>query len=134
MSIDAANLIKAAVPEAEGRSARIISQNVSDHRDPNFLSKDFPRKPPKLYLTAESDEFDAVTISEWQAEGFDVEYLPMGNGGDEYLQKLRGLRGNEMSSFEIFGIVGKLENAIQRPVEKANVNRDSIRRCCRHVP
>ncbi|KAK0756252.1 hypothetical protein N5P37_011167 [Trichoderma harzianum] len=105
MSIDAANLIKAAVPEAEGRSARIISQNVSDHRDPNFLSKDFPRRPPKLYLTAESDEFDAVTIAEWQAEGFDVEYLPMGNGGDEYLQKLRGLRGNEMSSFEIFGIV-----------------------------
>jgi hypothetical protein len=105
MSIDAANLIKAAVPEAEGRNVRIISQNVSDHRDPNFLSKDFPRQPPKLYLTAESDEFDTITIAEWQAEGFDVEYLSMGNGGDEYLQKLRGLRGNEMGSFETFGIV-----------------------------
>jgi hypothetical protein len=107
MNINAANLIKAAVPESEGRNARIISQNMSDFRDPNFLSSDFPRKSPKLYLTAESDEFDAVTIAEWRAEGFDVEYLPMGNGGDEYLQKLRGLRGNQTSSFETFGIIGK---------------------------
>jgi hypothetical protein len=108
MNLNTAELIKAAVPEAEGRNARIISQNVSDNRDPNFLSSDFPRNPPKLYITAESDEFDAVTFAEWQAEGFDVEYLPMGNGGDEYLQKLRGLRGNQtISAFETFGIIGK---------------------------
>lgn len=117
MNIDAAKLIKATFPESEGRNARIISQNVSDHRDPNFLSKDFPRRPPKLYLTAESDEFDAVTIAEWQAEGFDVEYLAMGNGGDEYLQRLRGLKGNETTSFETFGIVGKLPHVNQEPKE-----------------
>ncbi|TFA98385.1 hypothetical protein CCMA1212_009887 [Trichoderma ghanense] len=105
MSIDTAKLVKAAVPEAEGRNARILSQNVSDHKDPNFLSQDFPRQPPRLYITAESDDFDPVTIAEWQAEGFDVQYLPMGNGGDEYLRKLKGLRGNETSTFETFGIV-----------------------------
>lgn len=106
MSIDTAKLIKAAVPEAEGRNARILSQNVSDYKDPSFLSQDFPRQPPRLYITAESDDFDAVTIAEWQAEGFDVRYIPMGNGGDEYLKKLKGLRGNETATFETFGIVG----------------------------
>ncbi|KAM0512099.1 hypothetical protein ACHAPE_009247 [Trichoderma viride] len=106
MNVNTAGIIKAAYPEAEGRNARIISQNAQDNRDPNFLSSDFPRNPPKLYITAESDEFDAVTFAEWQAEGFDVEYLPMGNGGDEYLQKLRGLRGNQtISAFETFGII-----------------------------
>jgi hypothetical protein len=107
MNMDTAKLIKAAVPEAEGRNARILSQNVSDHKDPNFLSQDFPRQPPRLYITAESDDFDAVTIAEWQAEGFDVQYLPMGNGGDEYLKKLKGLKGNETTTFETFGIVGE---------------------------
>ncbi|RFU81362.1 hypothetical protein TARUN_845 [Trichoderma arundinaceum] len=104
MNVSAANLIKAAVPESEGRNVRILSQNVSDHRDPDFLSKDFPRGPPKLYLTAESDDFDSVTIAEWQAEGFDVEYLPMGNGGEEYVQMLRKL-GGKTSSFGSFGII-----------------------------
>ncbi|KAL7781561.1 hypothetical protein V8C37DRAFT_398153 [Trichoderma ceciliae] len=105
MNVNVAKLIKDAVPASNGRNARIISQNMSNYRDPNFLSKDFPLRPPKLYLTAESDEFDAVTLAEWQAEGFDVQYLPMGNGGDEYLQMLRGLRGNQTSCFETFGIV-----------------------------
>lgn len=107
MSVNAANLIKAVVPESEGRNVRILSQNMSDYRDPNFLSSDFPRGPSKLYITAESDDFDSLTISEWQAEGFDVEYLPMGAGGDEYVQKLRGLKGNQTTSFETFGIIGE---------------------------
>lgn len=107
MNIDVPKIIKAAVPEAEGKNARIISEHGPNHRDPNFLSKDFPRAPPKLFLTAETDDFDPLTIAEWRDEGFDVEYLPMGNGGNEYREKLRALSRRKMDPCETFGIVGK---------------------------
>lgn len=107
MNIDVPKLVKAAVPEAEGRNARIISENHPNHRDPAFLSKDFPHSPPKLYLTAESDDFDPLTLAEWRDEGFNVEYMPMGNGGDEYRNKLRTLSKKKMDPCQTFGIVGE---------------------------
>ena len=64
MDVNIPDLIKAAVPESEGKNVRILSSNGPDHRDPGFLSKDFPHSPPKLYLTAEEDEFDPVTIAD----------------------------------------------------------------------
>lgn len=107
MNINVPDLVKAAVPEGEGRNVQIISQNGSDSRDPGFLSSNFPRSSPKLYLTSESDDFDEITLAEWQDEGFDVEFLSMGNGGDEYLGKLRALGKKGMGPGEKFGIVGK---------------------------
>ncbi|KAH7128863.1 hypothetical protein EDB81DRAFT_950677 [Dactylonectria macrodidyma] len=105
MNINIPNLIQAAVPESEGRNARIISDNRPSHRDPGFLSRGFPRSPPKLYLTAESDDFDDLAFAEWRDEGFDVEYIPMENGGDEYLRKLRALSRKNMGPCERFGII-----------------------------
>ncbi len=99
------NIIKAAVPE--GRNARIISSCGPNYRDPGFLSKDFPRSAPKLYVTAESDDFDELTLAEWRDEGYDVEYIPMGSGGDSYVEKLRGLSRKKMGPCEAFGIVGR---------------------------
>lgn len=107
MNIDIPNLVEAALPESRWRNARIISDSGSSYRDPRFLSRDFPRSRPKLYLTAESDEFDELTLTEWQDEGFDVEYIPMGNGGDEYRRKLRSLSRGNMGPCETFGIIGK---------------------------
>ena len=103
---DIPNLVKAAVPESKGRNVRIISDNRPSHRDPGFLSKDFPRSPPKLYVTAEDDDFDELTLAEWRDEGFDVEYIPMGNGGEEYRQKIRSLSKRKMDPCTTFGIVG----------------------------
>ena len=40
-----------------------------------FLSNNFPHNPPRLYITAESDDFDDLTLQEWQDEGFDVGYV-----------------------------------------------------------
>ncbi|KAH7142908.1 hypothetical protein B0J13DRAFT_476291 [Dactylonectria estremocensis] len=111
MNINIPNLIKAAVPESEGRNARIISDNGPNHRDPGFLSSGFPRASPRLYLTAESDDFDDLAFAEWRDEGFDVEYIPMENGGDEYLRKLRALSRKNMGPCETFGIVAYGEAA-----------------------
>ncbi|KAK1447937.1 dienelactone hydrolase [Colletotrichum melonis] len=107
MNIDIPKLVKAAVPDSEGRNARIVSDNWNRpvHRDPNFLSKDFPRGRPKLYISAESEEFDQLTLDEWRDEDFDVEYLPMGGNAKEYRDKLRSLSKTNMGPCETFGIV-----------------------------
>jgi hypothetical protein len=104
--MDMANLIKSAVPDAEGRNVRVLSQNGPNHRDSNFLSSDFPRGMPKLYITAEQDDFDELTVTEWRDEGFDVEYFSMESQGNEYLQKLKDLSREKMGPCEKFGIVG----------------------------
>jgi hypothetical protein len=106
MNVNIPGLAKAVVPDA-GRNVRIISDNRPNHRDPGFLSNDFPRSLPRLCFTAESEDFDELTLAEWRDEGFNVEYLAMGNGGDEYRQKLRVLSRRGLGPCETFGIIGK---------------------------
>lgn len=110
MNINIPNLIKSAVPEAEGRNVQILSDNRSNYRDGNFLSGDFPRNPPKLYITGENDDFDEVTFAEWRNEGFDVEYISMESCGDGYLKKIKSLSREKMAPCEKFGIVGMLSS------------------------
>lgn len=106
------------LPErARGKNAVVLSQNTrgtgtGNHNDPNFLSDDFPRNRPKLYFTAESDDFDALTLAEWREEGFDVEYVPMGDvdgddGGEDYVRRLDRLGKRNLGPCETFGIVGE---------------------------
>ncbi|KAF5002021.1 hypothetical protein FGRMN_632 [Fusarium graminum] len=111
MNINIPNLIKSAVPEAEGRNVQIISDNRTNHRDQNFLSGDFPRNPPKLYITGENDDFDETTLTEWRNEGFDVEYISMESCGDGYLKKIKLLSREKMAPCEKFGIVAYDEAA-----------------------
>lgn len=113
--MDLSNLIKSNVPEAKGRNVRVLSQNGSNlaggggiHRDADFLSDDFPRGAPKLYITAEEDDFDEASQQAWRDEGFDVEYFSMAeckNRDGGYLQKLRDLSAETMGPCEKFGIV-----------------------------
>lgn len=63
---------------------------------------------PKLYITAETDDasqFDQKTLKYWHEEGFDIEYIPFGNGGVEYVNVLKSLRVG-LGMGEAFGIVG----------------------------
>jgi hypothetical protein len=53
-----------------------------------FLSSDFPHPPPKLYITAEDEDFDELTLQEWRDEGFNVTYLAMGEGGRKFADRL----------------------------------------------
>lgn len=111
MPLDIADLIKAAVPDAENRNVRLESENMnhsSNHRDTNFLSKDFPRSAPKLFITGDNDDFDEVTLAEWRAEGFDVEYFSMESCGNGYLQKLQSLSKEKIGFCEKFAIIGKM--------------------------
>jgi hypothetical protein len=111
MTLNVADLVKAAVPDAENRNARLESENMnlsSNHRDTNFLSKDFPRSAPKLFVIGENDDFDELTLAEWRAEGFDVEYFSIESCGKEYLQKLQSVSTKKIGFCEKFGIIGKI--------------------------
>ncbi|XDG09815.1 hypothetical protein ABKA04_009430 [Annulohypoxylon sp. FPYF3050] len=106
MEINLPGIIDAAMPNRGDRNIGIISSNNSlNHNDPGFLSNDFPHSPPKLYITAESDDFDLVTVSEWRDEGFNVEYIAMGDGGNEYRTKIESLSRANLGPCETFGIV-----------------------------
>lgn len=58
-----------------------------------------------LYITAEDAEFDMETLKAWRDEGFIVEYIPLGNGGKQYVQTLHRL-GEKMGIGERYAIVG----------------------------
>ncbi|KOS19954.1 hypothetical protein ESCO_005796 [Escovopsis weberi] len=109
MNVDVPELIKSMVPgDSEGRTARIISDRNVNYRDHHFLASDFPRAAPKIYLTAEDDDFDPETLADWRNEGFDVEYFPMGNDTEAYNRALRDLSKVERGPCETFGIVATL--------------------------
>jgi hypothetical protein len=109
MEINFPNLVNAALPDRDkkGRNAIILSNNMSsNHNEQGFLSSNFPRSPPKLYITAESDDFDDLTLRAWRDEGFNVEYLSLGAGGAEYRARLASLRTQaDLGPCETYGIV-----------------------------
>lgn len=113
MNINVGDLVKNHVPESEGRNVRIMSQNTTDFRDGNFLSKDFPRSAPKLYITGEDDDFDEITLKEWEAEGFDVEYFSVASCGNKYKQKLKELSAEKRAPCEKFGIIGRTPDSTE---------------------
>ncbi|KAH6645983.1 dienelactone hydrolase [Truncatella angustata] len=117
MNINVPGLLDAAIPKPgeSNRNVQIIANNMNgpNHNDPGFLSDEFPRSPPRLYVTSEDDEFDGQTLAEWRAEGFRVDYLPMGAGGKEYKLRLDGLRRQGLGPCETFGIVAYGEAASQ---------------------
>ncbi len=73
---------------------------------PPFLSSNFPHSPPRLYVTAEDDDFDEVTLQDWRAEGFNVAYVPLGAGGEEYAERLDSLKNAGLGVGEQFAIIG----------------------------
>ncbi|KAI0832278.1 NTF2-like protein [Hypoxylon sp. FL0890] len=106
MEINLPRIVDAVMPDRGDRNVGIFSSNLGpNHNDPGFLSSDFPRSSPKLYITAESDEFDLLTLGEWKDEGFEVEYIPMGDGGNEYRRKIESLSRANLGPCECYGIV-----------------------------
>ncbi|KAK8028276.1 hypothetical protein PG991_005332 [Apiospora marii] len=134
---DVPKIVNAALPESErnGRTLNITGGSMAgagpNHNDPNFLSDDFPKSKPKLYITAEEEEFDELTIAEWRNEGYDVEYFSMGKGGKEYKTHLRALTNQDLGPCETFGIIAYGE-AASICLEFFHVldNNPSFKLCC----
>ena len=77
----------------------------------SFLTS-FNTTTPRLYITAETDtieEFDQITLKHWREEGFDVIYLPFGQGGKAYVKELEGIK-DSLRLGDSFGVVGGLHS------------------------
>lgn len=61
-------------------------------------------KPPKLRLTGDEDEPDPLLIRQFSSEGFDVTYVPYGQGGKVYREKLKNL-ADDLELGESYAIV-----------------------------
>ncbi|KAI0593004.1 dienelactone hydrolase [Biscogniauxia sp. FL1348] len=109
MEFNIPGIVNAAVPTRgdRNRNVMILSSNGGgSYNDSGFLSSDFPHSAAKLYVTAESDSFDIQTMREWRDEGFDVEYLPLGDGGSAYAAKLASLaKSNNLGPCQSYGLV-----------------------------
>jgi hypothetical protein len=71
-----------------------------------FLTS-FNTTTPRIYITAETDtaaDFDQITLRQWREEGFDVTYLPYGNGGRGYTTDLQNL-SRSMGIGDNFGVI-----------------------------
>jgi hypothetical protein len=112
MEINFPNLVNAALPDRHkhgSHNAVILSSNMGpNHNERGFLSKDFPRSPHKLYITAEGDEFDQATLNAWREEGFDVTYLALGDGetDSQFKGRLSMLgKSSGLGPCETYGII-----------------------------
>ncbi|KAI0451383.1 hypothetical protein F5B21DRAFT_528051 [Xylaria acuta] len=97
MNINVPNLIDAAFPERDTRhrNAIILSENSGpNHNEQGFLSDAFPRGPRRLFVTAESDDFDEAYLRALRDEGFTAQYFGLGDGtsDDDYRRRLAGLK------------------------------------------
>lgn len=63
--------------------------------------------PLRLVLTAESADFDSVTIQNWKDEGYSVSYLPFVDSRKEYIHKLQHL-ADPLELGQKYAIVGLL--------------------------
>lgn len=61
--------------------------------------------PPRLHVTGDDDEPDPLIVQHFIEEGFDVTYLPHGNGGKAYIDHLRRL-ADDLELGESYAIVG----------------------------
>ncbi|KAK3114763.1 hypothetical protein LTR53_006580 [Teratosphaeriaceae sp. CCFEE 6253] len=66
--------------------------------------------PPRVYISADDDDFDAIIIQHLRDEGFDARYLPLGQGGKTYRDKLRHL-ADDLELGENYAIVAYGEAA-----------------------
>lgn len=65
------------------------------------------KKTPYVLLTAETDDFDDITLQQWHEEGFVVNYVPLGKGDAEFKRRLHGTADTVVGVSEQYAIVGK---------------------------
>ena len=61
--------------------------------------------PPRLYVTADDDEFDSTLLQHFEEEGFHTTYLPLGKDGKAYRESLRHL-ADDLELGENYAIIG----------------------------
>ena len=67
------------------------------------------RRPPRLYVTADDEEFCQTVLQHFREEEFEVTYLPMGNSVKAFKDRLRHL-ADDLELGENYAVVGKFRH------------------------
>ena len=63
-------------------------------------------KTPYIFITAETDDFDEEILAAWQGEGFVTTYVPYGDGGREYINRMHAAPDQALGLNDQYAIVG----------------------------
>jgi hypothetical protein len=92
-------------------------------------------KTPYIFLTAETDDFDEETIAAWEGEGFVTIYVPYGDGGREYVDRMHAAPDQELGLNDQYAIVVLSPCLVLTGWRVSLIAyRYSIRRCSEHLP
>jgi hypothetical protein len=76
-----------------------------NQQDPSFFNSLNKSKIVHVIIAADSDDFSEEVTEQWQAEGFNVIYVPLGNGGKDFLARIK-YTGDNIGVGEQYAVVG----------------------------
>ena len=93
-------------------------------------------KTPYIFLTAETDDFDEETIAAWEGEGFVTTYVPYGNGGRDYVDRMHAAPDQALGLNDQYAIVGSFLLYVSSQLNQVSLITyyRSIRRRSKHLP
>lgn len=83
-----------------------------NNQDRSFFNSLNKSKVAHVILSAETSDFAEEVQQQWQAAGFHVVYVPLLEGGNDYVARVRAM-GDSMGASEQYAVVG---NAVRIPV------------------
>lgn len=79
-------------------------------QDNSFFNQLNKNKIPRLVICGETEDFDEECIKQFREEGFDTAYVPLLNGGNDFIQRIHRT-GDSFGVGEYYGIVGNEKNS-----------------------
>jgi hypothetical protein len=76
-----------------------------NQQDPSFFNSLNKSKIVHVIIAADSDDFSEEVTEQWLAEGFNVIYVPLGNGGKDFLARIKSA-GDNTGVGEQYAVVG----------------------------
>ena len=73
----------------------------------DFFSHLKAARTQHILLAAETDDFDEATSNDWMDEGFQVTYVPLGEGGPEFTRRLHAVADEVVGISDRYAIVGR---------------------------
>jgi hypothetical protein len=76
-----------------------------NQQDKSFFNALNISKVVHVIIAAESEDFAEEVIQQWKAEGFNVIYVPFGNGGKDFVARVK-YAGDNIGVSEQYAVVG----------------------------
>jgi hypothetical protein len=92
-----------------------------NQQDKSFFNALNISKVVHVIIAAESEDFAEEVIQQWKAEGFNVIYVPFGNGGKDFVARVK-YAGDNIGVSEQYAVVG---NSHQSPRCRPTIKRYS---------